>query len=244
MQDGDPVVEQTTEVKEPQEEIVLSQEENKEPEENKDDPKGKSPEERFKNSQFAQTRIQNKKWRSDLQELRNNPKSLIEEAAKDSGYDISKEENKQQVDFHANLERKKAQKEESLKRDYSNKFLTETFKNMGIDPFSRKAKIVGSALFDKHRFENPDVYLDESLVRREMDEVSEEFVSKKDPVNESIMRKASSNLPQKVNPRGASAPSEDKRLAEEASNLGVSKEKYKIILEKQKKTPSWAKRRS
>lgn len=247
MLDGDPEVETTPELKE---EIVLSQRTETQPEESlevqtepeKVEPEI-SPEQRFRNSQSAQARIALKALKlRKVEEI--DHKKLVEEAAKDAGFDPEKEENKSQIKFQASLASRTS---EAIKRQNftaANANIVDTLTDLGVDPNSTKGHIIGNALLKKYKTGNPDIYQDVDLVQREIEVIAEEFTGKRNPIKETIMRKASSNLPQKVNPKGGSAPSEDKKFAEEANSMGLSKEKYKILQEKAKKIPSWAKRRS
>lgn len=239
-QDGDPVVEQNNTETVGQEAAPVLSKETEVPAEKveiQEPAQGKSPEQRFKNSQWAQARIKAK----ELKEA--DPEELFKEASVELGFDPEKEENKQAIKLQASFEKKKRDADLKRKNQLSNATLCETFERIGIDPTSEEAQIFGSRIIRKFNVENPNIFEDDNLVNREIERIRGVLGGKKevkDTVNESILRKASSSLPQKQSPKGASAPSEDKELEAGAASMGVSKEKYKTLKEKQKNMPKWA----
>ncbi len=249
MNNGDPVAEEAKAENAEQQETVLSQEikETVPVKQEEATPSGETPEERFKNSTNAQRRLVQKEWRKHLSDLRSNPRAILEETAKEAGYDLSKEENKSHIDLQVNFERKRTIAEEAIRKNASNKAINENLKAIGVDPNSDEGYLIGSSMWRKYRGpENPDVYLSDEVLQ-EMESLKEKLVGKKttvNQVNDIVMKKAGASLPQKTSPKGTNAPSEDKRLEAEAQERGVSPEKHKIHLEKTKKLPSWAKRRT
>ncbi len=241
MPQGEP--EEVIQTEKPAEETVLSQTTNEaevkpEVETPVAETQERTPEAKEQARKWAPTRLAQREWKRKIAELRNNPESILEEVAKRNGFDTSDEKNKQQISFQAQTQKALNQGEDGIRNEYSNKVLVQTFKEMGIDPFSPQGKILGKHLFETHGTENPDIYSDQDVVKKAQEDVRNFFspATKKSGVADAIARKAAAPQPKTMS-KTPGSNIEDPRVSDISTRMMVSKESAKTIADLKLKIP-------
>lgn len=237
---GETATEQVVETTEPKaQEHVLSKE--------------KTPAEREQARLAFQRRQQQKDWKKTLAE--ENEKSAREEAVR-LGFDPSKDDGDKTLQLVTSIVKRSRENEENL-REQSEKearmeearaasaVLAPVLKDLGYDPMSDEARILGNRLFKKLGTSNPDAFRDKSVVEAEIDSLQTAFTRKKasDPVTDALISKAATTVKTTESRTATVDKAKSADLKQAAADRGVSEGRMAKILEKEAKIPSFMRRK-
>lgn len=211
----------------------------------------KTPEEREKARQAFQRRQEHKAWRQKLAEMQKSSVddilSTAKRAAGEEGFDVSNESEKQlkvmAKTIKTTMENENSNKSKFLNQA-SSETLTQTFKALGMDPYSSEVQAIGSYLFKKLGTDNPDLYADEETVKREMGPFGSIFNKKSgNAVSEAILKKAGVPKPQDGSRVAEASANQLSDIKLKAKQFGISEGKAAKLIELQAKQPSYARRK-
>lgn len=171
--------------------------------------------------------------------------------ARSRGYDLSKQENQDQVelmvevaDATREVEEQGRLRQESESRKQKAKaastVLTASLKELGYDPNSYEAKVLGNHLFSKHGVEDANRFSKKEFIEEEIEKLTSSLSKKKaaDQVTEAIINKGTDGGVSSES-RTVDADKANKEVTKNfAQERGLSETKAKKIIEQEKNIPS------
>lgn len=205
--------------------------------------KEKTPEEKERDRNGYARRHFQKNYRASLQkELEKQSQEEGERILREQGLDPADEQNKKTVLFSTKHALRTREIEDEMiqkaKAKDASEVLSQTFQDMGINPNSDEAKILGNHLFRIVGIDNPDVFQDVALVDREAQRLASGLARKKESgsITSAVIDKAATD--KSVQSRVPEVPV-NKKNKEAAQRYGISEAKTERFSELQSKIPSF-----
>lgn len=200
-------------------------------------------------------RQERKRWRDELSRARDGEAvteediAAAQELARKQGFDLD-DDKKKQIDLIAKVAdevvSRKSERVEKKSKEVLVKHSRENLKNtllgLGYSENTKEYSAAGNLIWKHFGVDDPDAFSDQDEVAAVLDDYVNSLKPKKgNSVDDEIMRK--SGAPKPTGSSGRSKGSEDPEIKRLVQTMGISEEKAKTIMEKQKNLPSFMRKK-